>query len=197
MAADEIGGARPGPAEFPVAHELAGDGLPPVVHLDLHRRPWPASAEPEAIERGGLRPIRVLVLATDEDVTIIRSLLTRAEQAHFVVDRATNAETALAALCRGQHDVCLCDQRQPTGEGLHLAREAARRGIEAPIVLVSALGLPDLDLEAIAAGAADFSTRSSSTSKDWSAPFASPSPGRGGNRRSRPGMPAASCSWTE
>lgn len=148
--------ARRGSSGPALANGLAGDGLPPVIRLDLHRRPWPPGA-PAAVERGGLRPVRVLVLAAEaEEVAIVRSLLARAERVPFEVGQATDPKAALTALARGQHDVCLCEQRQPTGDGLDLAREAARRGIAAPVLLVSALGLPDLDVDAIDAGAADF-----------------------------------------
>lgn len=157
MAADESDGERPGLAEAPAAPSFADGELPPVIRLDRHRRALPAPGGPPPLERGQGRPIRVLVVGDEEeDFLLVRDLLARAERARFQVCSTRDPDAALVALARGEHDVCLCDQSKAAGGGLALARKAVRRGIAAPVIVVSGLGLADLDLDAVAAGAADY-----------------------------------------
>jgi diguanylate cyclase (GGDEF)-like protein len=131
--------------------EGAGLGEPsPVIQLDDHRRAPPA---------GGTagRAIRVLIVDDNEDDFLLaRELLARAGQDRYRVEHAPDAEAALAQLLSGQHDVGLVDYRLPGQDGLSLVRLAARRGVRAPMILLSGLAVPDLELEAIEAGAADF-----------------------------------------
>lgn len=143
MTVDQAVGKWPGLAEAPAMSDAAG-GQAPVIRLEHRRR------------RDGDRPIRVLVVGDAEDFADIRDLLARAEQARFEVDRVADAATALARLARRQHDVCLCDQHLPDDGGPGLARQAAEQGGAAPVILMSGSAEPNLDLDAIAAGAADF-----------------------------------------
>jgi diguanylate cyclase (GGDEF)-like protein len=127
-----------------------------VIRLDQRRRP---GFGPEELPPLRAHPptIRVLVIEDeDEDFLLLQDLLARAENARFRVERAIDAETGLLRLQAGDHDVCLVDYRLPGQDGLDLARMAARRGVRAPVILLSGLTVPELEIEAVEAGAADF-----------------------------------------
>lgn len=160
MTGDDLAGKNPGLAEMPGSSDLLNSGsgtTPAVIRLDWHRRPNVTAEAPSSAERGNEDTIRVLVVEDEEeDFLLVHDLLARAENARFMVERAADAETGLTRLLSGQYDICLIDYRLPGQDGLGLARLAARRGIGVPLVLISSFATPGLDLEAIAAGAADF-----------------------------------------
>lgn len=126
--------------------DQAGSDRSPVVELHRHRRIEP-----------GPPTVRVLVVEDEEeDFLLIEELLARAENTRFLVERASDAEGGLAKLLAERHDACLVDYRLPGQDGLSLARAAARRGVAVPVILLSGVAAPELEIAAIEAGAADF-----------------------------------------
>ena len=104
------------------------------------------------LEEGSLR---VLLVDDDEDdYVLIRELLS--EIPGLALEWADGYEEALEALSEGSYDVCLVDYRLGRGSGLELIREAARRGHNAPMILLAGLGDRQVDLEAMRAGASDY-----------------------------------------
>lgn len=157
---DDGAGKGPGLAEAPEASIASawgeGNVLSPVIRLDQRRRPG-SGPEESLSPRAHPPTIRVLVIEDeDEDFLLIQDLLARAESARFRIERVTDAETGLLRLLGGTHDVCLVDYRLPGQDGLDLARMAAHRGVRAPVILLSGLTVPELEIEAVEAGAADF-----------------------------------------
>lgn len=66
-------------------------------------------------------------------------------------------ETGLAALTSSPaYDVCLLDYQLGEHSGLDFLREAIKRGVRTPIVLLTGQGTRELDLEAQRLGAADY-----------------------------------------
>jgi CheY-like chemotaxis protein len=136
----------------------AGDASPHVIRLDRHRPRLPAEGTGGAALAGcdADRAIRVLVVSADaEDHPIVQELLARAEHRRFEVERAGDAATGLERLAAGRHDIALVECRSSDDDGLGLIQEAARRGLELPMIALCGLATPELDLAAIAAGAAD------------------------------------------
>ncbi|MCE3249439.1 MAG: sensor hybrid histidine kinase [Geminicoccaceae bacterium] len=106
-------------------------------------------------------PIRILLVeADDDDARILRALLSAASHLEFTLERARDLETALACLRAGMFEVCLVDPALPDGDGLELVRAAQRRGCRAPIVMLARAATPELDLQAMALGVADFLDKS-------------------------------------
>jgi CheY-like chemotaxis protein len=153
----------PGLAEAPAA--APAEGWPAaqssaVIPFEDHRRrvagarAWPAATIAAAAVA---EPLRVLVIDDEQDeFLLVRDLLARAEGVGFAADWAPTAAAGLARLLAGGYDACLCDYRlQQGGDGVQLAREAQRRGCRTPVILTTGFATPELELEAIEAGAVD------------------------------------------
>ena len=105
----------------------------------------------------GGHSVRVLLVeAAAGPVQPTRDLLQIAPHVRFVIDWARDLQTGMARLRAGGFDVCLVDHTLPDGDGLELVRAAQTGGCRAPILLLSAAGTLDLDLQAMALGVADF-----------------------------------------
>jgi diguanylate cyclase (GGDEF)-like protein len=162
MTGDGLAGPKAGDTEGPAASGGVldpGSGLrSPVIQLDRHRRPASAAdAAGRDQDPDAATLLRVLVIDDEEeDFLIVRELLARAQHGRFRVEHAADAEVGLDRLLSGRCDVALVDYRLAGQDGLSLTRLAVRRGAAAPVIVMSGLGVPDLAVDAIAAGAADF-----------------------------------------
>jgi signal transduction histidine kinase len=105
-----------------------------------------------------LRPlVRVLVVEDDEDDFVLtRSLLEEIRAERFQIDWVRDYEEGVRRLSPGTHDVCLADYRLGERTGIELLREAVTRGCTIPIILLTGQGDLEIDMAAMAAGAADF-----------------------------------------
>lgn len=102
-------------------------------------------------------PIRVLLVDDDEDdYFMFRDLLAEVRGKKFKVDWASSFDAGKAALIRKEHDVCFLDYRLGIKTGLDLLKEALAEGCKIPIILLTGYGEPDVDLEAMKVGAADY-----------------------------------------
>jgi signal transduction histidine kinase len=105
----------------------------------------------------GAPPIRVLLVEDDEDdVVITRALLEEAEATEFTLDWVSGWEAGRDAILAARHDVYLLDYRLGGQSGLELLREVKARGAEGPFILLTGQGSREVDLEAMAAGAASY-----------------------------------------
>lgn len=73
-------------------------------------------------------------------------------------------ETGLAALKSNTFDVCLLDYQLGDRDGLELLREARAGGTHTPVILLTGHASPELDLEAMRAGASDYLVKGDFTS---------------------------------
>jgi PAS domain S-box-containing protein len=102
-------------------------------------------------------PTRVLLVDDDQgDFEMIRVMLSQAEHGQFRVDWVATYEEALDAFEREAHDVYFVDYFLEDRTGLDLLREAQRRGIAAPVIMLTGRGSREVDIEALKAGAADY-----------------------------------------
>jgi len=105
----------------------------------------------------GQAPIRVLLVEDDEDdVVITRALLEEAESTEFRLDWVSGWEAGRDAILAAEHDVYLLDYRLGGQSGVDLLREVKARGAEGPFILLTGQGSREVDLEAMAAGAASY-----------------------------------------
>lgn len=103
------------------------------------------------------RLIRVLFVDDCEgDYVLTRQLFSEIESGRFELDWVATYDAALEVMDRRQHDVYLLDYRLGERNGLELLREALRRGIKAPMIVLTGLGDREVDIEAMKAGAADY-----------------------------------------
>ncbi|MBX3274864.1 MAG: hybrid sensor histidine kinase/response regulator [Sandaracinaceae bacterium] len=98
----------------------------------------------------------LLVDDDDEDALLTRELLSEATEARFSVERASDARSALTALCANRHDVCLLDYRLGRDTGLDVLREAQARGSDVPVIMLTGTGDRSVDLAAMKEGAAEY-----------------------------------------
>jgi len=102
-------------------------------------------------------PVRVLLIDDDESFfVILRRMLAKVPRKKFVTDWAPSYEQGLATLCENRHDACLLDYRLGVRTGLELLQEAIGHGVQTPIIILTGLDDPKIDLEATELGAADF-----------------------------------------
>jgi PAS domain S-box-containing protein len=102
-------------------------------------------------------PVRVLLVDDDEDDFVItRDLFSEIGGRRYTLDWADNFAEGLAAIQRGEHDVCLLDYRLGEHTGLDLLRESKGLSVHPPMILLTGQGDQQIDLEAMKGGAADF-----------------------------------------
>lgn len=103
-------------------------------------------------------PLDVLLVEDDEDDYVItRALLDKAQTIECDLDWVRTYEEGRDAILTGGYDVCLVDYRLGSGSGLDLLEEVNERGgVQVPIILLTGQGDLEVDLSAMAAGAADY-----------------------------------------
>jgi two-component system, cell cycle sensor histidine kinase and response regulator CckA len=102
-------------------------------------------------------PIKVLLVDDDEDDFLItRDLLSKIRERRHNLDWLNNYHDGLAAVKKGEHDLCLLDYRLGERTGLELLRESQSFKSRPPIILLTGQGDQEIDLEAMKAGAADY-----------------------------------------
>lgn len=101
--------------------------------------------------------VRVLLIEDcEDDYRLTCRLLEQVEWLCLTVAWASTFEAGLDAIRRGEHDVVLLDNHLGAREGLELLRRAVAAGCRVPIIILTGLESHTTDLQAIAAGAADF-----------------------------------------
>ena len=103
------------------------------------------------------QPVSVLLIEDDEDDYVItRDLLCESRGMRFTLERVATYEAGRIAIGRNGHDVYLLDYGLGERNGLELLREVVGNGCAAPIILLTGQGDHETDVEAMAAGAADY-----------------------------------------
>src|SRR5580692_7158711 len=106
-------------------------------------------------------PIKVLLVDDDEDDYLItRDLVSHIRERRHHLDWINNYNDGLAAIKRGEHDLCLLDYRLGERTGLELLRELQSFNTRLPVILLTGQGDQEIDVEAMKAGAADYLVKS-------------------------------------
>jgi DNA-binding response OmpR family regulator len=101
--------------------------------------------------------MRILLV---EDERKVASFVARALRENtYAVDVADTGEKALEMAIDAQYDVILLDVRLPGMSGLEVCRELRQRGIESPVLVLTARGLTEQKVEGLDAGADDYLTK--------------------------------------
>ncbi len=101
--------------------------------------------------------INVLIVEDDEDDYILTTaLLTEINPERFTPEWVKRFEEATERIAGNHFDVCLLDYRLGSHDGIELLRHAREKGNNAPVILLTGQGDPEIDLEAMKAGAADY-----------------------------------------
>jgi len=102
------------------------------------------------------RPVRLLLI---DDAPFARDVLQQMlEEVNSACELTWKADyqSGLQALSSGGYDVCLLDFQLGDESGLELLREARRRSIRTPVVVLTGHGSAELDHQAMRAGASDY-----------------------------------------
>lgn len=101
--------------------------------------------------------IRVLLVDDDQgDFEMTRAMISQIETQEMKLDWVSTFEEGLDALERDEHDVYLIDYFLEDHTGMDLLREARKRSIRTPLIMLTGRGNRELDLQAMKAGAADY-----------------------------------------
>ncbi len=101
--------------------------------------------------------IKVLLVEDDEDdVFITRKLLSRIEGTAYPLDWVANYDAGMAAILKGEHDICLLDYWLGERNGLEFLRQAVEKSCKMPIIVLTGAGDRQVDLKAARAGASDY-----------------------------------------
>ncbi len=111
---------------------------------------------PEAEAQAAAAPGARVLLAEDNPINamLARALLTR--EGCGVVDHVADGEAALEAASRGGYDLVLMDVRMPRLSGMEATRALRARGVQTPVVALTANAFEDDRRACLAAGMDDF-----------------------------------------
>jgi PAS domain S-box-containing protein len=105
----------------------------------------------------GRSPIHILLIEDEEtDYLLTRRMLSAIQNQSYEVHWVKSCAAGIEAMRRRAHDVCLLDFRIDGGNGLEILKESRNIGCIAPVILLTGVGDHQLDVEAMALGAADF-----------------------------------------
>jgi two-component system NtrC family response regulator len=99
------------------------------------------------------------VLLVDDDKNFRRVTAYALEESGFEVTSAANGAEGLETLRAATPDVILCDLNMPVMDGLAFLGELQQRGIDIPVVVVTAYGSIESAVEAMRAGAFNYVTK--------------------------------------
>ena len=101
--------------------------------------------------------IRILLIDDDEDDFLLTRRLLRAIDSHqFQLDWESDYPSALNAIQADRHDVYLIDYNLGQWDGLKLMEAALESGCQKPMIVLTGQGEREIDLQAMARGAADY-----------------------------------------
>jgi len=101
--------------------------------------------------------MRILLV---EDERKVASFIARAlKENTYAVDTVETGEKAIEASSEVAYDAILLDVRLPDISGIEVCRELRQRGVEAPVLMLTARGLVEQRVEGLDAGADDYLTK--------------------------------------
>lgn len=107
------------------------------------------------------KPIKILLVEDDEDDYLItRDLLAEIGPDYATLEWHSTYSEGLAAILKGDFDICLVDKNLGADNGIELICEAIQKGNDKPLVLLTGLNDRETDTEAMEAGATDYMVKS-------------------------------------
>ena len=96
------------------------------------------------------------LLVVDDEPAIRQVVSAHLRKAGYAVDQASDGETAMERLAKGDVDIALCDIKLPGLSGIELLRQARAVNVDTAFIMMTAFASVDTAIEAIKAGAADY-----------------------------------------
>jgi len=96
------------------------------------------------------------LLVVDDEPAIRQVVTSVLRKAGYTVDQASDGESAMERLSRGDVDIAVCDIKLPGLSGIELLRQARTVNVDTAFIMMTAFASVDTAIEAIKAGAADY-----------------------------------------
>jgi PAS domain S-box-containing protein len=107
------------------------------------------------------KEIRVLLIEDDEeDFILTRDYLKEVKQRNYNLGWVNSYDEGLKKIRKAEFDAYLVDYRLGGGTGVELISQALSEGSNAPFILLTGLGTPEIDEMAMKVGAADYLVKS-------------------------------------
>ena len=101
--------------------------------------------------------ISLLIIEDDEDdYMLTREIIEGMEGVHVRLDWVAGFADAKHMMLTGGYNICLLDYRLGEGNGIDLLKSAREKGHHAPVIILTGQGDHEIDMAAMAAGAADY-----------------------------------------
>jgi two-component system OmpR family response regulator len=103
--------------------------------------------------------VLVRALLVEDDQRIAEFVANGLREAGFVVDHASEGDTGLDLATNGTHDVAVVDLMLPHLDGLGLIQRMRQRGVQTPVLILSAKHTVDDRVTGLTAGGDDYLTK--------------------------------------
>ncbi len=101
--------------------------------------------------------VRALLIDDDQgDFVVTRAMLEQIQRPKIELDWVATFEEGRDALIQDDYDIYIVDYFLEDRTGLDLLREAGRRQLQAPVIMLTGRGSHTVDMEAMHSGAADY-----------------------------------------
>jgi DNA-binding NtrC family response regulator len=90
------------------------------------------------------------------DILLLERILRQAEDAAFTLTHVESAQAGLDELGEQTYDLVLLDYYLPDMDGIAFLQEKQLRGLQAPVIMLTAFGQERLPVAALQAGALDY-----------------------------------------
>jgi len=107
----------------------------------------------------GRHILRVLILIIEDDPTVGPFIKRGLEQQRWGVDLVANGDEGERMAVNGNYDLIILDMRLPGKSGLQVLSGIRSRGIEKPVLVLTAQDAIDAKVETLRAGADDYVTK--------------------------------------
>lgn len=101
-------------------------------------------------------PAPAKILAVEDDPDILRLIVHHLEKAGYRVDTATDGVDALMQMGKERYDLFLIDVAMPKVDGFQLVEWKQDKGIDTPIIFLTAYDTEEAELRGFALGAEDY-----------------------------------------
>lgn len=115
-------------------------------------------SENENLERSQ-NGIKARVLVADDDPQMQLAVKTCLSRKEYQVTVVNNGASALELLDKESFDLLITDQQMPQMSGTELLATVQKRGLDMPVIMITAYGTITQAVEAMQSGAADFITK--------------------------------------
>jgi DNA-binding response OmpR family regulator len=99
------------------------------------------------------------ILIIEDDASLLRGLKDNFAGQGYLVETAVDGEAGLAKALSGNHDLILLDIMVPKINGYEICRVVRERGLEAPIIMLTAKGQEEDIILGLNVGADDYVTK--------------------------------------